>query len=122
METIYDLASLTKVVATTAAAMLLEEDGRLQLDTPVHVYLPEPDAPDKATMTVRMLLAHRAGFEAFAPLYREPLDEFVRERIFLPLGVASTSVPDQAAAAGSSRSPAALLRGAAAEAHRVAPP
>jgi CubicO group peptidase (beta-lactamase class C family) len=70
-ETMYDLASLTKVVATTAAAMLLEEDGTLQLDTPVRVYLPEFDAPDKAMITPRMLLTHRAGFEAFGPLYRD---------------------------------------------------
>jgi CubicO group peptidase (beta-lactamase class C family) len=70
-ETIYDLASLTKVVATTTAAMLLEEEYRLDLDRPLSSYLPEFAASDKAAITPRLLLAHRAGFEAFAPLYQE---------------------------------------------------
>jgi CubicO group peptidase (beta-lactamase class C family) len=70
-ETIYDLASLTKVIATTTAAMILEEEYRLYLDRPIASYLPEFVAPDKATITPRLLLAHRAGFEAFAPLYQQ---------------------------------------------------
>lgn len=68
---IYDMASLTKVVATTTAAMILEEEGKLDLGRTVRSYLPELDAPDKGAITVRMLLTHRGGFEAFAPLYRE---------------------------------------------------
>ena len=68
---IYDLASLTKVVATTTSAMILEEEGKLDLARTVHSYLPELDAPDKAAITVRMLLTHRGGLEAFAPLHRE---------------------------------------------------
>jgi CubicO group peptidase (beta-lactamase class C family) len=69
--TIYDLASLTKVIATTTSAMILEETGKLDLDRPVHAYLPELDAPDKAAITVRMLLIHTGGLEAGAPLYRQ---------------------------------------------------
>ena len=69
--TIYDLASLTKVVATTTAAMILEEEGKLDLSRTVQSYLPEFDAPDKAAITVRMLLTHRGGLEAFAPLWRD---------------------------------------------------
>ena len=69
--TIYDLASLTKVVATTTAAMILEEEGKLDLSRTVQSYLPEFDAPDKAGITVRMLLTHRGGLEAFAPLWKE---------------------------------------------------
>ena len=69
--TIYDLASLTKVVATTTAAMILEEEGKLDLSRTVQSYLPELDAPDKAAITVRMLLTHRGGLEAFAPLWRD---------------------------------------------------
>lgn len=68
--TIYDMASLTKVVATTTAAMMLEEDGTLDLDRTVASYLPGFNAPDKAAITVRMLLTHRGGLEAFAALYR----------------------------------------------------
>ena len=67
--TLYDLASLTKVIATTTAAMILEEEGRLDISRPVHEYVPELDAPDKAGITVRMLLTHSGGFEAGADLY-----------------------------------------------------
>lgn len=68
--TIYDMASLTKVVATTTAAMILEEQGLLDLDRTVASYLPEFNAPDKAGITMRMVLTHRGGFEAFAALFR----------------------------------------------------
>ncbi len=67
--TLYDIASLTKVVATTTVAMTLEEEHRLDLDRPVRSYLPEFNAPDKATITPRMLLTHSGGLEAGAPLY-----------------------------------------------------
>ncbi|HEX5972519.1 MAG TPA: serine hydrolase domain-containing protein [Gemmatimonadaceae bacterium] len=66
---IYDLASLTKVVATTTSAMILEEAGKLDIDKPVAFYVPELNAPDKAAITVRMLLTHSGGLEAYAPLY-----------------------------------------------------
>lgn len=71
--TIYDMASLTKVVVTTTAAMMLEEEGRLVLDSTVASYLPELAAVDSAkrAITVRMLLTHSGGLEAFAPLHRE---------------------------------------------------
>lgn len=68
--TLYDLASLTKVVATTTIAMQLEEQGALDLDHTVASYLPEFAAPDKLALTVRMLLTHTGGLEAGAPLYR----------------------------------------------------
>ncbi len=67
---IYDMASLTKVVATTTAAMMLEEQGLLDLDRTVASYLSEFNAPDKAAITVRMLITHKGGLEAFAALYR----------------------------------------------------
>jgi CubicO group peptidase (beta-lactamase class C family) len=67
--TLFDLASLTKVVATTTVAMMLEEKGRLDLARPVHFYVPEFDAPDKAAITVGMLLTHTGGLEAYAPLH-----------------------------------------------------
>ncbi len=67
--TIYDMASLTKVIATTTVAMSLEERGLLNLDRTVASYLPEFNAPDKAAITVRQLLIHRGGLEAFAALF-----------------------------------------------------
>ena len=132
---IYDLASLTKVIATTTAAMILFEQGALKLDAPLSSYLLEMRGyPDKEHITVRNVLLHNAGFRAFAPLWnrargrddylrsildlpleyptgagtlysdfgpillgmaieritRQPLDEFVRNRIFVPLQMRET--------------------------------
>lgn len=70
VNTIYDMASLTKVIATTTAAMILEEQGELDLDRPVASYLPGFNAPDKAGITMRMVMTHRGGLEAFAALYK----------------------------------------------------
>lgn len=85
--TLFDIASLTKVVATTMAAMLLEEEGLLDLDRPVRLYVPELKARDKATITSRMLLTHSAGFEAGAPLYRKwkGRTEYLRQINLRPL-------------------------------------
>ena len=69
--TLYDVASLTKVVATTTAAMILEEEGKLDLARPVHSYVPELDAAEKSTITVEMLLTHTGGLEAGASLYTQ---------------------------------------------------
>ena len=69
--TMFDMASLTKVVATTTALMMLEDEGRLDLDSSVRSYIPELTDSAKSKITVREILTHSAGFEAFAPLWRE---------------------------------------------------
>jgi CubicO group peptidase (beta-lactamase class C family) len=69
--TIYDLASLTKVVGLTTACMLLVDDGRLALDQPVQRYLPEFRGSGKSEVTIRHLLTHSSGLPAWRPLYRE---------------------------------------------------
>jgi CubicO group peptidase (beta-lactamase class C family) len=66
--TVYDLASLTKVVGTTTAVMLLVEDGRIRLDEPVQAYLPEFVGPGKERVTVRDLLTHTSGLPAGATI------------------------------------------------------
>lgn len=66
--TIYDLASLTKVVATTASVMRLVEAEQLDLDVPVQRYLPDFVGEEKEQVTVRHLLEHRSGLRAFLPL------------------------------------------------------
>jgi CubicO group peptidase (beta-lactamase class C family) len=132
--TLYDLASLTKVVATTTMAMILVDEGRLDLDRPVRELLPGFQGPGKETVTVRHLLTHSSGLQAIAPLYKEvqgreayrervlaldlvypagsrsvysdpgiillgeileqaagqPVEAFVRERVFEPLGMRDT--------------------------------
>ncbi len=67
----FDLASLTKPLATTLAAMRLWEQGRLDLDAPVEHYLPAFRGPGKAAVTVRHLLTHSAGLRAFHPFHTE---------------------------------------------------
>ena len=68
--TIYDLASLTKVVATTTAAMILYDQGKLVLDSPVTRYLPAFGGGLKDEITVRQLLEHRSGLPAGRELWR----------------------------------------------------
>jgi CubicO group peptidase (beta-lactamase class C family) len=132
--TIWDLASLTKVVGTTTAVMQLWEEWRIELDAPVQRYLPEFVGPHKELVTVRHLLTHSSGLPAWRPLYKEatspanalelvyatpldtlpgvrmvysdlgaillgrivervsgqPLDRYLAEHVFTPLGMSST--------------------------------
>lgn len=68
--TLYDLASLTKVVATTSAAMLLVDRGRLELDQPVAGYLPRFNRSSQQPITVRMLLDHTSGLKPYDDFYK----------------------------------------------------
>jgi serine-type D-Ala-D-Ala carboxypeptidase len=69
-ESIYDLASLTKVVATTTAVMVLFDQGKIDLEAPVSRYIPEFSGGLKDQVTVRHLLTHRAGLPAGRELWR----------------------------------------------------
>lgn len=69
LETIYDLASLTKPLLTGLLCARRIEAGELTLDASVSHYLPEFDRADKAMITVRELLTHSAGLPAWRPLY-----------------------------------------------------
>jgi beta-N-acetylhexosaminidase len=69
-ETVYDLASLTKVMGTTAAVMLLVDEGRMELDAPVERYLSGWSGDGKERVTVRHLLAHTSGLPPGLFLYR----------------------------------------------------
>ncbi len=134
-DTVFDVASLTKVVATTPAVLLLWERGRLNLDAPLGTYLPEFRRGAYRAVTIRQILTHTAGFPdlpstdvmregfpkaaallaqgelQFSPgtsfrysdtgfillgeLVRrvsgEPLDQFARRHVFLPLGMSDTA-------------------------------
>ena len=63
--TMWDLASLTKVIGMTTAMMQLVEQGKVALDAPVDRYLPEWTGPRKHEVTVRNLLTHTSGLPAF---------------------------------------------------------
>jgi len=132
--TIYDLASLTKVVATTTMAMILVDEERLDIHKPVADFLPGFRGPGKDAVTVWHLLTHSSGIDWWAPLYKElsgqqayveriqamdlvyepgtktlysdlglillgeilervagePLEAFVKRRVFEPLGMQDT--------------------------------
>ena len=133
-QSIYDLASLTKVIATTTAIMVLYDEGKVALDAPVSRYLPSFTGGLKDQVTVKHLLTHRAGLPAGRELWRiartpeaaraavlaspiqcvpgtcflysdlgadllgfvaeaasgEPLDQFLEERVYGPLGMNDT--------------------------------
>lgn len=71
LDTRYDLASLTKVIATTTMAMILVDEERLRLDHPVQAFLPRFVGDGKHAVTVRHLLTHSSGVDWWAPLYQE---------------------------------------------------
>jgi serine-type D-Ala-D-Ala carboxypeptidase len=151
---LFDLASVTKVMATTWAMMLLVDRGLVELDDPVHTYLPDFRGPEKDRITVRDLLTHRSGLYRWKPVFfhgetpaeaytyirdlplesgvREgrrysdlgfmlagyivgavsgrPLDVFLREELYRPLGLSRTGfVP----ARGGTGWPRPAIRGVA---------
>jgi beta-glucosidase-like glycosyl hydrolase/CubicO group peptidase (beta-lactamase class C family) len=68
-ESSFDLASLTKVIATTTAVMQLYEQGRIDLDAPASRYLHDFGRNGKEDITIRQLLTHTAGLTPFKPFY-----------------------------------------------------
>lgn len=69
--TLWDIASITKVVATAASTMRLVDQGKLELDAPVRRYLPRFAGGLKNKVTVRMLLDHTSGLKSYVPMYRK---------------------------------------------------
>ncbi|HZW71173.1 MAG TPA: serine hydrolase [Hanamia sp.] len=66
---LFDLASLTKVVGTTTAIMLLVDRGQIHVDDPVSKYIPAFGSGDKRQITIRNLLTHTAGLITWYPLF-----------------------------------------------------
>ncbi len=73
--TMYDLASLTKIIATTSLMLQLVDAGRVALDTPAVRYLPDWRGPRAAEITVRQLLTHSSGLAAWRAFYKEATDK-----------------------------------------------
>jgi CubicO group peptidase (beta-lactamase class C family) len=67
--TLWDIASITKVVSTAATALRLVDQGKLDLEAPVRRYLPRFSGGPKNQVTVRMLLDHTSGFKSYVPFY-----------------------------------------------------
>ena len=73
-KSIYDVASVTKVCATTLAVMKLYDEGRINLDATLGTYLPLTHGTDKAGLKIRDVLLHQAGLVPYIPFYKEVID------------------------------------------------
>jgi beta-N-acetylhexosaminidase len=74
LESIYDLASVTKISATTIAVMKLYEQGKLDLKKKLGDYLPWTAGTNKAGLVIEDILLHQAGLNPFIPFYKETID------------------------------------------------
>ncbi|MGH7501061.1 MAG: glycoside hydrolase family 3 N-terminal domain-containing protein [Longimicrobiales bacterium] len=86
--TLWDMASLTKVIATTTLAMMLVDEGRLSLDVPVSRDLPEwVDSAGRSGVTIGHLLRHDSGLPAYGPLWRKARgrDAYLERIVTVPL-------------------------------------
>lgn len=75
-ETVYDLASITKVAATLQTIMFLEGREVLDLDKPLSAYLPEVMGTNKEDLIIRDILLHQAGLVPYIPFWRRTVNEF----------------------------------------------
>ena len=70
-DTVFDIASLTKVIATATLVMRAVDEGRVTLDAPISTWLSEWRGTDRNYVSIRDLLAHCSGLTAYLPYYRE---------------------------------------------------
>jgi len=80
--TIYDIASITKIASTTLAVMKLHDEGKLPLDKKLSFFLPETEGTNKANLLIKDILMHQAGLTAWIPFYKETLPK--RDSIYSP--------------------------------------
>ena len=74
-QTVFDLASLTKPIATTTSIMLLESEGNLSIDDPVAKYLPTFSERGKQEVTLRHLLTHSSGLKPWRGFHELLIDK-----------------------------------------------
>ncbi len=74
LSTVYDLASVTKICATTLSIMKLYEEGKLDLKKKLSYYLPETIGTNKSNLIIEDILMHEAGLVAYIPFYKETVD------------------------------------------------
>src|SRR5438876_5094671 len=92
VDTIFDLASLTKVVATTTSIMILIEQGKVRLSDPVTQFIPEMKGEGRERVTIEQLLTHRAGYAPDFDLkerwtgYDEAIKRLIKEPLRNPPG------------------------------------
>jgi len=92
VNTIFDLASLTKIVATATSIMILVEQGKVRLSDPLSNYIPEIKGEGKERITIELLLTHRAGYAPDFDLrdrwtgYDEAIKRLIKEPLRNPPG------------------------------------
>ena len=74
IDDIYDVASVTKIMASTVSMMHLQDQGLFNIHHPVSQYIPEEDTTSKATMIYEDLMSHVAGLAGWIPFYKNTLD------------------------------------------------
>ncbi len=79
LRSIYDLASVTKICATTLAVMKMYDEGKIKLNKRLGDYLPWVKKSNKAKLEIEKILLHQAGLVAFIPFYKETLDSLTKE-------------------------------------------
>lgn len=73
-ETIFDMASVTKIMATTLSVMKLVDEGKLDINKTIGDYISWTKGSDKAGLRIKDVLLHEAGLKSFIPFYRETID------------------------------------------------
>ena len=94
LDDLYDLASVTKITATTPTVMQLVEQKKLDLDKPLSVYVPELLTTNKKDLTLREMLVHQAGLQAWIPFYQKTLrDGLPDQHLYRPALDADAQIP-----------------------------
>jgi len=83
---LYDIASITKIAASTLAIMRLTDEGYFNLDHPLSEYLPMLKFSNKSNITLREMLTHQAGLPAWIPFYTKTINtSTLRQRYYQPV-------------------------------------
>lgn len=80
---VYDLASVTKILATTISLMKLQDDKQFSIYNPLKSYLPEIDTSNKADLISRDVLAHHSGMPGWIPFYKNTVDRVKKKTVQL---------------------------------------
>lgn len=96
-DAVYDIASITKVCATTLALMKLYDEGKINLEMPLQHYLPETAGSNKGNIALKQLLLHQAGLVPFISFYKETIDSLGNPLPSIYRRIASDSFPTRVA-------------------------
>jgi beta-N-acetylhexosaminidase len=79
LQSIYDMASVTKICATTLAVMKMYDEGKIKFDKTLGNYLSWVKRSNKAKLKIEKILLHQAGLVAFIPFYKETIDSITKK-------------------------------------------